>query len=97
MATTNYPNILAGQRITAALLNSMQPQTVIKPTDQSVTSSTTVVNDNDLVSAVLASATYIFTCYLDYEGGTTGSSDLKWVWSVPLASSWTISASLSSL
>jgi len=83
MAATNYPNILAGQRITAALLNSMQPQTVIKPSDQSVTSSTTLVNDNDLVAAVVASATYIFACYLDYEGGTQGSSDLKWQWALP--------------
>ncbi len=74
----------AGSRITAALLNEIQPLNVIKPADQSVTSSTTLVNDNALsLPLAVANATYQFACYLDYEGGTLGSSDIKWTWTIP--------------
>lgn len=75
--------IQAGQRITAVLLNSIGPLGVIKGADQSVTSSTALVNDNALTVPLVAGATYLFDCYLDYEGGTTGASDLKWQWSIP--------------
>lgn len=75
--------ILAGQRITADLIASIAPLAVIKPNDQSVTSSTVLVNDTSLVEAVDADATYLFACYLDYEGGTQGSSDIQWEWSGP--------------
>jgi len=78
----------AGSRITAALLNEIQPLNVIKPADQSVTSSTTLVNDNALsLPLAVANATYQFACYLDYEGGTLGSSDIKWTWTVPAGAS----------
>jgi len=30
-----------------------------------------------------ANATYFFVCFLDYEGGTQGSSDLKFAWTGP--------------
>jgi hypothetical protein len=74
----------AGQRITAAQLNAFcAPVEVIKAADQSVTSSTVLVNDTALVLPVVASATYDFSCYLDYEGGTLGASDLKFQWTVP--------------
>lgn len=83
---STYPSWQAGQRITAALLNAGLAQSVIKPGDQSVTSSTTLQNDNALVipsSALVLNAQYLFTCNLIYEGGTLGSSDLKISWSVP--------------
>jgi len=74
----------AGQKLTAAALDSFAaPLAVIKPSDQSVTSSTTLVNDTALVVPVVASATYLFDCFLDYEGGTLGAADLKISWSVP--------------
>jgi len=34
---------------------------------------------------VAANATYLFTCYLDYEGGTQNASDIKWTWTLPAA------------
>ncbi len=80
---TALGNIQAGGRILASVVQGVAPLAVIKGADQTVTSSTTVVNDNALVLPVVANATYLFLCYLDYEGGTTGGSDLKWVWSVP--------------
>lgn len=73
----------AGTRITAALLNSAIGLEVIKGSDESVTSSTTLQNDNELFVSVDANATYIFACYLNYEGGTTGSGDLKFLWALP--------------
>lgn len=82
MAASNYPNWLAGQRITAAMLNSMLPIDVVKPADETI-SSKTLQNDNDLVAAVEANATYQFSCEINYEGGTQGSSDLQWQWAVP--------------
>ena len=80
---TAIANINAGARITAAMMQGIAPLAVVKPSDESVTSSTTLQNDNDLVVAVSANASYLFYCYLDYEGGTGGSSDLKFEWVVP--------------
>lgn len=76
-------NFAAGSRILASQLNMIQPIQVIKPTDQSVTSSSTLVNDTALLLPVVASATYEFRCYLNYEGGVNGSSDIKWTWTLP--------------
>lgn len=75
--------IVAGSRIVASVMQSIAPQCVIKGADQSLASSTTMQNDNALFEALVANATYIFVCYLNYEGGTRGSSDIKWVWAVP--------------
>lgn len=83
MTATTFPVILAGQRVTAGLLASMLTLAVIKPADEPVTSSNTLQNDNDLLAAVVANASYDFDCYLDYEGGTINTSDLKWQWAVP--------------
>ena len=76
-------NITAGSRILASAMAGIAPLAAEKPTDQSVTSSTTLVNDTALLAAVAANATYLVYCYLDYEGGTGGSSDLKFQWTVP--------------
>lgn len=75
--------IVAGSRIVASVMASIAPLAVIKGADQSVTSSTVMVNDSALVLPVVANAAYLFDCYLDYEGGASGSSDLQWVWAVP--------------
>jgi hypothetical protein len=64
-------------------MQSIAPQCVIKGADQSVASSTTLQNDNALFLPLVANATYLFDVVLDYEGGTGGSSDLKWTWVLP--------------
>jgi hypothetical protein len=83
VAASNFPNWLAGNRITAGQLNAMLPLAVTKPADEPVTSSTVMQNDNDLVLAVAANAAYTFSCYLNYEGGTINASDIKWQWVLP--------------
>ena len=79
-----YPVILAGSKITASVLTAMQPLTIVKPGDTSITSSTTLTNDPDLVLPVAAAATYDFRCYLDFEGASSGGG-LSWQWAVPSA------------
>lgn len=76
------PLVQAGSAVTAALLDALGVQGVIKPTDQSLTSNTTLQDDSALTLPVLAAATYFFICYLNYEGAN-GAGFLKWTWSVP--------------
>lgn len=78
-----FPVLFAGQRITAALLNQMIALKVVKPTDESLASSATLQNDNDLVLPLVANATYLLQMQLGYEGGTAGASDLKIGWTFP--------------
>ena len=80
---TALGNIQAGGRLTAAMLQQVAPYAVIKGSDEDVTSSTTLQNDDALFLAVAANTSWLFDCYLDYEGGTLGSSDIKWTWSAP--------------
>jgi hypothetical protein len=75
--------INAGGRITAAMLRGIAPLSAIKTVDETVTSSTALQNDDALFVSVAANASYLFQCNLIYEGGTLGSSDLKWAWTFP--------------
>ena len=75
-------SIVTGARIVAAGLQGGAPQAVIKLVDQSQANSAALVNDNDLIAAIDVSSTYLFACYLNYEGavsGGTGGLDYKWV------------------
>ena len=81
------PVWIPGQVLTSSDVNTwLAPTNVSKQADQSVTSSTALVSDNELVLAVVASAQYDFDCFLLYEGGTQGSSDMKIQWNVPAGS-----------
>lgn len=78
------PTWSSGQVLNASDVNSwLVPLLVVKPGDTSRSSTTTLTADPDLTFAVAASATYQWECYLDYEGGVQGNSDLKLQWSVP--------------
>ena len=79
---TALGNIFAGGRVTAAMLQGVAPLEVIKGADETV-STLTLQNDDALFLAVAANAQYDFLCFLDYEGGTLGSSDLKAQFTVP--------------
>lgn len=73
----------AGQRLTAGEENNALGIYAYKGSDQSVTSSTTLVNDNALAVALTANTTYKVELLLFYTGGTAGSSDIKWDFTVP--------------
>lgn len=78
------PTWSVGQVLAAADVNSwFVPIAAIKTADQSVTSnSTTFVSDTELLVPVVATGTYQFECYLNYEGANA-AGQLKWKWAVP--------------
>jgi hypothetical protein len=81
------PNWTDGQVLYAAdVVNWLAPLAAVKTSDQSVTSSTTLINDTALVVTPAVSATYLLVCYLNFEGaanGGVGNGSLKWQWGVP--------------
>ncbi len=79
-------DIMAGGRITAAMIQAVAPNAASKGANQSVTSSTTLVNDDALYVDVEANATYFVLLQAVYTGGTEGSSDLKITFTIPSGS-----------
>jgi hypothetical protein len=53
------------------------PLVGLKASDTSRASNTTAANDPDLIVQLAANATYEWRTWINYEGGTQGSSDLK--------------------
>jgi hypothetical protein len=82
---TSLGQILAGSTITADEVAGVAPLAVIKPADETVTSSVVLQADNNLLLnlADYPNSTWLFECFLVYSGGTQGSSDIQWQWSVP--------------
>lgn len=76
-----YPNWLAGQRVTAALLLAAQPTFVIKTAVTDRSSTTTLTADPDLQFAVVANGVYLVEFELAYGG--TATEQIKTDWSVP--------------
>lgn len=76
-----YPQILAGQRLTAGLLTSMLPLEAVKASDEIRTSTTTVVDDTELAFQLAASATYRMDGWIKYSAATAG--DLVVDWTIP--------------
>ena len=87
---TALNQILSGSRLLAAAAQGIAPLAALKGTDQSY-ATTTLGNDSALFLSCAANAGYFFFCYLDYEGGTQGSSDLKWQWTAPSGSTLSMS------
>ncbi|MFH8369204.1 hypothetical protein [Streptomyces sp. NPDC018031] len=75
-----FPQWLAGQRITAAGLNSRNWVRVTQGTDITRISSTTMTNTN-LVITGAAGAEYYFKALIAY--GASIDSDMQWAWSIP--------------
>src|SRR5258708_21076330 len=71
------PTWVTGQVLAAADVNSwFVPLVAYKNADQSVTSSTTLVNDSALHLTISAGANYLMHCYLDYEAANS-PGDIK--------------------
>jgi hypothetical protein len=79
-----YPTPLAGQRLTATLLRSMQPQVARKTADTSITASTSATADPHLQFSVEANAVYVWEGWLKFDGATGG--DILVAASVPSGS-----------
>lgn len=80
---TNSNLIVAGSRILASVIQDVAPLAVVKLANQSVTSSTTLVNDNDFALPMVANAVYIFRAYFNYEGATATNAGMKFGWTFP--------------
>lgn len=72
-----YPRLYAGQRLTADLLESMQPLHAAKTATTDRTSTTTVTADPELQLDVEASAEYEFAFYWRVSGITAGGVDIQ--------------------
>lgn len=77
----SYPTILAGQRITAALLRSMLPQVVRKTADTSRAATTTFADDPHLTYEVEANAVYVMDGWIKYFADPT--PDIKFQFTTP--------------
>lgn len=78
---STYPDIVAGQEITAELLRAMLPQTVWKTASTDRAATTTFADDEDLTMQLEASATYIVEFHLLY--AALSAADFKTAWTVP--------------
>lgn len=68
--TAPFPTFPAGHEPTAGEMQAILPLYVRKGADQSVTSSTALVNDSALFQSVLANATYEMYAFLIYDGAS---------------------------
>lgn len=85
---TALPTLAAGTEPTAAQWQTLLPLFARKASDQSVTSSTTLVNDNDLLVSVAASAVYELSLLLiGINAGGSSAGDLKYAFTQPTGSS----------
>lgn len=74
--------------VTTLLTGLLDESAAVKGSPQSVTSSTTLVNDNDLVLPVVANAIYTVDCVLLYTAGATGLLKLGWAGPTLATLSW---------
>ena len=71
-----YPILLAGQRITASLLSSMQAQVARKTSDTSRSATTTTTADPHLQFEVVTNAVYIMDGWIKYDGPTAADMNI---------------------
>lgn len=77
MPQGQYPTVLAGEVLTASLLQAFAPTVAYKAVDTSRATFTTLTADPDLVIPTIANAVYTVDAYFNFEGGTAGASDFN--------------------
>lgn len=85
---SRYPDIRAGQRMVVDVLREMIPDEVVKSTTETVTSSTTFQNDDELFLPGVANAQYHFTLLLLHSAGTTGKFKMQFAAPTGATVSW---------
>lgn len=76
-----YPNLVAGQRLTASLLRSMQPQVARKTADTSLLATTTQTLDPHIQFTAEANSVYVFEGWIAYD--SDNAADIVLGFSVP--------------
>ena len=84
--------VLAGSRILAALIAAVAPNAAFKGADESVTSSTTLQNDDALFLQLTANSTWIFIGFASLTGAAIGSGDFKGQFTAPSGSTVVVEA-----
>lgn len=82
---TVYPTWAAGTRLTAEKMTAGQTVLIQKTADETVTSSTTLQNDDELFFTVAANGVYVADLYLfAYQGAAASTAiDINGDWSIP--------------
>jgi hypothetical protein len=85
---TAVKSIYTGGRMLASAARNAYPQAAIKAIDETegvnLASPATLISDRELYLPVAASTTYLFCCYLDYEGNNSGGhGGVEYLWAVP--------------
>lgn len=75
---SGFTPFVAANVLTAAQLNALLPIYIVKGASESVTSSTTFQNDDELAIPMVAGRTYAVKCCLIVNGATAG--DIKTAW-----------------
>ncbi|QDN57395.1 hypothetical protein [Streptomyces sp. S1D4-20] len=83
-----YPTPLAGQRLTAALLRSMQPLDLRKTSDTPRPATTTTTVDPHLQFTAEANAVYTWNGWIRYDGPTAGDLIVAFVAPTGAFGSW---------
>jgi hypothetical protein len=81
MPNGQYPSILPGQVLTAALLASMLSSSAWKTS--ATTYTTTLTSDPDLTVPVAASAMCTFDCFVSYTSTLTSNSAIEYNFAIP--------------
>lgn len=76
---STYPTVLAGQDITADLMNSMLPQYKYK-TAGTIRTNNTLTDDPDLTIQLAANAVYVIEFHIAYCANTT---NIRALWTIP--------------
>lgn len=80
-----YPVIRAGLTITTSLLTDMQPDVIVKASQQNAADTTTLANDDELFASLAANAQYRVELHLIHSSHT--SEDFKGDFSLPSGAS----------
>jgi hypothetical protein len=85
-----YPTYLAGQRITASLLSSAQPQIVRKTADTSRSATTTRTADPHLAFDIVTNGVYVFDGWLKWDGDNAGDISIQLTVPTGTLGDWTL-------
>lgn len=81
LTAVTFPTFLTGHEPSPSEFQVLLPLSASKPANQTITSTTTLTNDNDLFVAVQSGATYQFEVSLGVMGAgsaTVGDINLRW-------------------
>src|SRR5690606_1707517 len=77
-----FPQVFAGQVLTADVVNATRKRLVVQTADQVLTNQATDV-DTEIIIPVEAGAVYWFECLISYSAVSAANSALMWSWDAP--------------